>query len=132
MLVSAPLAFDAVLYAKDLAGVAAFYQQVLGVVPLEAAPTHVALLIGGGRLWIHAVPAAHASSIQIAQPPELREEAAIKLSFPVASLSAARELATAHGGGAGAPERAWEHQGMWHLDAWDSEGNVIQFRAAST
>ena len=129
---SEPLAFDAVLYAKDLGVVATFYLKVLDAVPLHAEPTHVVLGIGGGRLWVHVIPAAHASSIQIAHPPELREEAAIKLSFPVASLSGVRGIVTAHGGGVAAPERAWEHQGTWHLDAWDPEGNVFQLRAPST
>lgn len=129
---SAPPAFDAVLYAKDLAAVAAFYQQVLGAVPLEMESTHVVLPVGGGRLWVHAVPAAYASSIHIAQPPELREEAAVKLSFAVPSLTAARAVVTAHGGGAAAAERAWQYQGTWHLDVWDPEGNMIQLRAPTT
>lgn len=128
---SAPLAFDAVLYAKDLRVIAAFYQQVLGAVALHVEPSHVVLPIGGGRLWVHAIPAAYASSIHIAHPPVLREEAAIKLSFPVSSLSVARAVVTAHGGGVAVPERAWEYQGTWHLDAWDPEGNVLQLRAPS-
>lgn len=129
---SASVAFDAVLYAKDLGALAAFYQRVLGSDALHQEATHVVLPIGGGRLWLHAIPAVHAASIEIARPPVLREDAAIKLSFAVASLSVARRLAEAHGGGVAPPERAWESEGMWHLDAWDPEGNVIQLRAPST
>lgn len=131
LLLSATLAFDAVLYAKDLDAVAGFYARLLDVVPLTVESTHVVLPIGDGRLWVHAIPAAYATSIRIAQPPALREDAAIKLSFAVASLSVARDTGTAHGGGVSAPERAWQDQGTWYLDAWDPEGNVFQLRAQS-
>jgi predicted enzyme related to lactoylglutathione lyase len=129
--VSASPAFEAVLYAKDLGALAAFYQQVLEVAPTHEEATHVVLPVGGGRLWVHAIPAAFAASIVIARPPELREDAAVKLSFPVRSFAFARRLAERHGGGVAPPERAWESQGTWHLDAWDPEGNVFQIRASS-
>lgn len=124
-------ALDVVLYAKDLGRMRAFYQQALGLAVTEVAPTHVVLQVGSGRLWLHAIPEAYASAIQIGDPPAPREEAAAKLSFGVASLSAVRALTAQHGGGVAPPERAWELDGAWHVDGWDPEGNVIQFRALS-
>jgi predicted enzyme related to lactoylglutathione lyase len=125
------MAIDAVVYAKDLGVVAAFYEQVLSVTPLAVQTTHVLLPIGNGRLWIHAIPAEYSATIEIAQPPQLREETPIKLSLPVSSLTAARRTAMACGGGVAASDRAWEYEGTWHLDAWDPEGNVLQLRAPS-
>lgn len=125
------MSLDAVVYAKDLASVAAFYRQLLEVAPLAEEPTHVLLSIGSGRLWVHAIPEAYASDIEISRPPQLREETPIKLSLPVTSLARARVAATATGGGVADADRAWEYQGTWHLDAWDPEGNVLQLRATS-
>jgi len=106
-----------------------FYERVLGVAPVHAEQTHVVLPIGDGQVWLHAIPAAYASTIVIASPPEPREDAAVKLSFPVASLTTARHVAISHGGGVAPAERAWELEGTWHIDGWEPEGNVIQFRA---
>lgn len=128
---SATLAIDAVLYAKDLGAVAAFYRHLLGVVPMAEHPTHVLLPIGSGRLWVHAIPEEYAADIAITRPPQRREENPIKLSLPVASLADARQVAVAHGGGVAEADQAWEYDGTWHLDAWDPEGNVVQLRAAS-
>ncbi len=122
-------AFDAVLYANDLRVITEFYAALLDTTPIEEASTHVVLPVGACRLWLHAIPAAYASTMHIAQPPALREDASIKLSFTVPSLATARETVTAHGGGTAAPERGWELNGTWHLDAWDPEGNVLQLRA---
>lgn len=119
---------DAVLYAKDLAVLATFYQRVLNLSPLVSEPTHVVFALGEARLWVHAIPAQYAADIHIATPPSLREEAAVKLSLPVRSLADARHALRDSGGGISAPERDWENAGVWHLDAWDPEGNVFQLR----
>ncbi|MDX2183465.1 MAG: VOC family protein [Gemmatimonadaceae bacterium] len=123
--------FDALVYAKSLDAVAACYASVLGVAATDRAPTHARFAIDGGQLWIHAIPAAYAAAIQIDTPPSRREDAAVKLSFFVPSLAQARDAVLALGGGADGADRAWAMDGLWHLDAWDCEGNVFQMRAPS-
>ena len=105
---------------------ARFYQRVLGVASLREEASHVTLQIGAGRLLLHAIPDEIASSIPSAVPPALRDDAAVKLSFAVSSLSIARSVAAANGGGVGPIEREWEYEGRRYVDGWDPEGNVLQ------
>ena len=69
-----------------------------------------------------------AASIHITSPPKRREDAAVKLVFPVPSLAAARAAARALGGELNAPEQEWNFQNSRVCDGHDPEGNVIQFR----
>jgi catechol 2,3-dioxygenase-like lactoylglutathione lyase family enzyme len=121
---------DAVLFVKHLNAMAAFYQRILGVSALGAGDSYVELPVGSGRLLLHAMPAAIAVDVHVTIPPELREDAAVKLTFPVTSLTRARRLAEVNGGGVAPEEREWEHDGRRYVDGWDPEGNVIQFRAS--
>jgi catechol 2,3-dioxygenase-like lactoylglutathione lyase family enzyme len=125
-------ALDAVLYAKDLAAMSRFYAAVLGGPPVHTDATIAVHAIGESRLTLHAIPAHIAETFTIAVPPELREEAAIKLTVPVASLGVARDAASANGGGCFAPDREWEFEGRRYVDGWDPEGNVVQFAASSS
>lgn len=125
-------ALDAVLYAKDLPAMSRFYAAVLGRPPVHTDATIAVHAIGDSRLTLHAIPAHIAESFTIAVPPELREEAAIKLTIPVASVEVARSAAAAHGGGCFASDREWAYQGSRYVDGWDTEGNVVQLVAVSS
>ncbi len=118
----------AVLYAKHLEQVAAFYAAVLGLPETARDAEHVRLEAGGFQLVVLRVPAHIAASIEIASPPLAREDCAVKLVFEVASLAAAREAAAAHGGMLNGPEREWAFDGCRVCDGLDPEGNVIQLR----
>ncbi len=89
----------AVVYAKDPARVAAFYEGP-----------------------------AIAASIVIETPPERRQDTPIKLVLPVSSLQAVRMAAARLGGALNAPEREWAWRGWRFCDGHDPEGNVVQFR----
>ena len=125
-------ALDAVLYAKDLAAMSRFYAAVLGRSPVHTDATIAVHMIGDSRLTLHAIPAHIAETFTIAVPPELREEAAIKLTISVASIAMARTAAGAHGGGCFASDREWAYQGSRFVDGWDPEGNVVQFAEPSS
>ena len=88
----------AVVYAKDLARVSAFYADVVGLPVIQAAVDHVVHQASDFQLVVHAIPTAIAETIQIQDPPLRREETAVKLVFAVASLDRARTQAAAHGG----------------------------------
>jgi predicted enzyme related to lactoylglutathione lyase len=118
----------AVLYAKDMAKVGHFYAKVAGLRATHEEPGHVVLESDVFQLVVVAVPRKLAPSIHITEPPQRRENTAVKLVFPVASIAAARQAARSHGGQLDPPEREWLFQGSRICDGHDPEGNVVQFR----
>ena len=68
--------------------------------------------------------------IQIATPPERREDASIKLAFAVEDIGSARSGAAELGGAMNPSEREWEFEGVKVRDGCDPEGNVFQIRQA--
>ena len=122
----------AVVYACDIERVGAFYAAVADLGVVSRAPDHVALERDGHRITIVAIPDAIARTITIDDPPARREETALKLSFPVADIAAARAIAAARGGVIDPPEREWEFRGERMCDGHDPEGNVIQVCAVTT
>ena len=121
----------AVVYAKDLQKTSAFYEHAIGLTVAQRKPDYTQLRCEGFDLVVHAIPASIAATFEIADPPERREDSAIKLSLPVASIAVARAAAPRHGGKIDAPEREWEFGGMRLCDGHDPEGNVIQVRQAA-
>jgi hypothetical protein len=75
---------------------------------------------------VHQIPERHAKHIAITTPPVVREIAAIKLCFPCADLSRARETATRLGGSLYGTDREWRSDAAIVCDGYDSEGNVFQ------
>jgi predicted enzyme related to lactoylglutathione lyase len=120
----------AVLFAKDVAGLAAFYEQVVGLICTHEDASVRVLESELQQLVIHRIPAAIAGIIRITVPPQLREDTAVKLVFAVDSLERARAAAAACGGALQPPERSFEVHGFRACDGYDPEGNVLQFRAA--
>ncbi len=118
----------AVLYAKDISKVSNFYAKVAGLQVTHEEQGHVVLESGVFQLVVVAVPRKFAPSIHITEPPQPRESTAIKLVFPVASITTARQVAQSHGGQLNQPEREWLFQGSRVCDGQDPEGNVVQFR----
>ena len=117
-----------VVYAKDIARVAEFYRLTLGVSSIEEAGGFIMLAGNGVELSVVRIPEQLASTIVIANPPVVRESTPVKLSFLVPRLDAVRAAATATGGGLDPLDSAWSWRGMLHLDGFDPEGNVVQFR----
>lgn len=124
----------AVIYAKDLACMARFYQELFGFQALEREPGHVVLESEHVQLVIHAIPEQYAQGIPISVPPALREEQAIKLCFTVDSIAAARQRAAALGGGLSPASQEWQVEGgvlaFRACNGYDPEGNVLQCREA--
>ncbi|BFI97321.1 MAG: glyoxalase/bleomycin resistance/dioxygenase family protein [Rhodanobacter sp.] len=123
-----PPAAAAVLYAKDIASVGNFYAEVAGLRRVHEEPGHLVLESEAFQLVVVAVPRKLAATIHVADPPQRRENTAIKLVFTVASLAAARAAAQTHGGQLDTASREWAFQGTQVCDGHDPEGNVVQFR----
>ena len=119
-----------VVYAKDIAKVAEFYRQTLNAVSVEETSGFIVLARNALELSVVRIPHEIAETIIIASPPVLREETPVKCSFLVPDFDAVRAAAIATGGGLGPLESAWSWRGLLHLDGFDPEGNVVQFRVA--
>ncbi len=119
----------AVVYAKDIARVSAFYVGVAGFVVEESEDGYVALGLPGLQLVVVAMRAEVAAGLVVSDPPVRREETPIKLVLPVDDLEGARNAAAGLGGVVDGPEREWEFQGHRVVDGHDPEGNVFQVRA---
>lgn len=118
----------AVLFAKDVARLAAFYAQVLAVVPKHAHAEKVVIEAEDFLLVIHAVPPAAAATLEISAPPVLRENVPVKLFLPVRSLAQARLSTQQLGGGMKLADAEWSGPDFRACDGFDPEGNVVQFR----
>ena len=91
----------------------------------------MSVVVYGVELSVVRIPEQLASTIVIANPPVVRESTPVKLSFLVPRLDAVRAAATATGGGLDPLDSAWSWRGMLHLDGFDPEGNVVQFRCTT-
>ncbi|NQE50503.1 hypothetical protein RB25_17510 [Herbaspirillum rubrisubalbicans] len=118
----------AVLFAKDVARLAAFYAQVLAVVPKHAHAEKVVIEAEDFLLVIHAIAQDVATKVEISTPPVLRENVPVKLFLPVRSLKQARLSAQQLGGGMKPVEAEWSGPDFRACDGFDPEGNVVQFR----
>jgi catechol 2,3-dioxygenase-like lactoylglutathione lyase family enzyme len=117
----------AVLFARTLDQVAAFYAGVLGLREANRDDDHILLESPGFQLVVHRIPP-HAGRAETADPPARRTSAAFKPVFFVDSLARVRSIANSHGGFLEPPDKQWAFNGTLVCDAVDPEGNVIQFR----
>jgi catechol 2,3-dioxygenase-like lactoylglutathione lyase family enzyme len=112
----------AIVFAKDLERMTAFYRDGLGLRPMPKTSSEgwVELDAGDSSLALHAIPAEIAKDIAIANPPWARASTPIKLVFQTDDLGAARAQLKAH----------WavmsEPVGSGACDGVDPEGNVFQ------
>lgn len=114
----------AVVFAADVARVAAFYRTVFRMRHLEGDATYVVLERDGFQLTVHGLRGESAAS------GATREDTYVKLCFPVDSIDYVRREATALGGEVWPAEREWESEtrGFRACDGRDPEGNVFQAR----
>ena len=118
----------AVIYAKDMDRVAAFYSSVLGLQTAGADDEHVLLESPGFQLVVLRIRDRLASNIHVTVPPTRRADAAIKLVFFVPSIAAVRTAAAERGGVLNGAAKEWLFNGWKVCDGLDPEGNVVQFR----
>lgn len=117
-----------VLFVSDVARVASFYAEVIGMQIRHQEASHTVLLTMGFELIIHAM---YGDSSEPDSPDTqimVREDAYSKLCLPVANIGKARDLAHRFGGFIKAVEHEWSDHGIVACDGHDPEGNVIQVR----
>lgn len=121
-----PAAAGVLLYAKNRAQLAHFYQQVLGMQQLHE-DAHITVLESAAlQLLIHAIPAEIAARISLDTPPRRREDVALKFFVTVPSIAQSAGAAKQLGGEVF--EERWQGPGFTLCNAMDCEGNVFQLR----
>lgn len=118
----------AVLFAKDLPRVAAFYRDLVGMTQTVTENRLIVLESDTYQLVIHGIPKNIANRIDITTPPLRRVDMPTKLVFPVTSLAAARTAAGALGGEVDPVSAQFSARNFTACDGFDPEGNVVQFR----
>ena len=118
------------IYAKDLPGMAAFYESLLGMTRLHATPDVAVLHSPDIQLTLHAIPPAIAAAITISHPAARRDTSALKFFFTVPSIADARTMAPSLGGEV-LPDQ-WQGPGFTACNAVDPEGNLFQVRESTT
>jgi catechol-2,3-dioxygenase len=113
----------AVLFVKDLGAVAAFYIGALGLARVSGDQDHAVLECDGFELVVHQIPKPIAETIVIARPPVRRVWGAIRLDFPVPSVTDARSLARSLGGDVDDAPPAWAERNANLFFGHDPEGN---------
>ena len=111
------------LFVKDLGRMSAFYRDVLGLTPNEETRLDNWVEFRDGAFALHAMPAAIAADIEIASPPQPREQFAAKLTFEVKDVDAT--LKTIEAMGLPLLRRPWGG-----TEAVDPEGNVFALQEA--
>jgi predicted enzyme related to lactoylglutathione lyase len=117
----------AVVFVNDVARLSAFYQALANMTVLHADRKHAVLEIFGLQLTIHAIRrSGHDADAAYAT----REDAAVKLCFPVDSITQARTTAAGFGGEVFSANKEWDavDRGFRACDGRDPEGNVFQVR----
>jgi predicted enzyme related to lactoylglutathione lyase len=122
------MVIGAVLYAKDVDRVAAFYTGLTGMVATHTEDDHVRLAAAHFELVILAMPEPLASTVDISTPPQRRTDTPVKLVFAVPDLAATRVAAPGLGGELNPADREWSYGDTVVCDGADPEGNVVQFR----
>ncbi len=122
---------SAVVFAKDVAGMASFYGDVAGMEAVDSDKGHVVLDGGHFQLVIHNIPRRVAASIEITRPPKIRDAMLIEICLPVHSIDDARTLAAQMGGYIGAKAKEWQAGGFTACDGHDPERNVSQVRESA-
>jgi catechol 2,3-dioxygenase-like lactoylglutathione lyase family enzyme len=114
----------AMIFVKDVERMTAFYRDGLGLqhLPAESSDGWVKFDAGGAELALHEIPAAIARNITISDPPEAREDGALKLVFETEDVDAARAHLAAQGAVMMEPANARRCDGL------DPEGNVFTIR----
>ena len=116
---------SAVLFARDAKQLTAFYATALELPIDHSDAVHAVLDAGGFKLIVHQIPSPIASSISITDPPQRREETAIRLNFIVDDVEKIRELAARHRGAIDAAAPAWASSSATIRLGYDPEGNVF-------
>src|SRR5207244_3521927 len=112
----------AIIFAKDMAVMRAFYGEALGLAPIAetSTPDWAEFAAGGMSLALHAIPREVAQAIVVSSPSRARDDVPVKLVFWVDDVRAEHARLLARG------VSMREPQPWGACDGVDPEGNVFQ------
>lgn len=113
-----------VVFVSDLHALSRFYAELTGMTVITQDDCHTVMRSRDTELVIHALDGG-ASPGRVDQ---VREDRWIKPFFPVASISATRDLVARLGGRLRDSAEEWSARGFRACDGADPEGNVFQVR----
>jgi predicted enzyme related to lactoylglutathione lyase len=123
---SGPARAGALIYARFLEPLTAFYRELLDARVVHADAEYAVLQSADMQIVVHAMPSHIVDTVQVSSPPAVREQTAIKLFFTVPDISAAQAVIARHGGIV--PSQSWRGKGFTAFNGVDPEGNVLQLR----
>lgn len=118
-----------VIYAKDYIKLTQFYSTILHLEIIETDDEFALMETNSVEFLILQAPTSIAEKITIGDPPDPRENIAIKPVFFVQSIQSVRDLAKDHAGYVNHPKNEWRFRGNIVCDGYDPEGNIFQIRA---
>lgn len=113
------------VFCKDVQELARFYRAAFDLTPEPSNDPGWQVLksrVGAG-IALHAIPKEIADTIEITDPPHIRDDTCLKVCFEVEDLDAARRRLLDSGGQARDP---WEWKRTRFCECADPEGNAIQ------
>ncbi len=120
-----PSNVSAVLFAKDLRKVSAFYSGALELKPIFSDEHHTRLNCRGFDLIVHQIPKHIAAGISMQQPPERRIWGALRLNFQVQSIADSRKVARSFGAEVDDAPPEWAEPKANFFLGYDPEGDVF-------
>lgn len=122
---SGPAKSGAFIYAKDIALISNFYQEIIGMNQVHATDELVILNASGLQVIVHKLPPEVDATVVISNPP-VERAASIKLFFTVGSIAETREKVKVLKGKV--HSEVWQGPGFSVCNACDPEGNIFQIR----
>lgn len=116
------------VYASDMQTLGEFYKEALNLSVIESGDDYVCLGRSGIEINVLRMNSKGGKKIKPETAFQVREETPIKCSFFVDSFEQARKAHQKFGGMLNDEKTAWEWRGVRHLDGYDPEGNVLQYR----
>jgi predicted enzyme related to lactoylglutathione lyase len=116
---------SAVLFARDQERVAAFYEALLAASVNSRDAHHTALSCAGFELLVQQIPLHSLPTSAAREPVQRREQAALRIDYPVADLQRARREAIRLGGRIDEQPPPWAQDRTDFFLGQDPEGNVF-------
>lgn len=116
------------MYSSNISSLAKFYEEALDLNVVESGDGYICLENSGIEVNILQMNRKEAKKIHVEQKFTIREETPIKCSFLVSTFDQVYKAITKYGGSIKSEVEAWDWRGTIHLDGYDPEGNVVQYR----
>ena len=116
------------IYSSNFKMLGNFYKEALDLIEIESGKDYLCLGNNGIEINILRMNSKEGKAINAEKSLHIRAETPIKCSFIVTSFEQVRNAIIKYGGMIKDEENAWEWRGALHLDGYDPEGNVLQFR----